>query len=165
MGTSVHPAISLYLIAFTVLTLFMLFRFAFFYSVGASSVDKAAKVRVPARGLLTAMTVAVIAISIDVESSNDMTEQVLEQMGDLPEEVQAMNMEIEYMDVEMDIEAEGILYWDMSANHAHSMTLSGSMNMVMDMAMNMSQGGQEMQMEQMFEMSGSFENAMAVSIN
>ena len=111
------------------------------------------------------VTVAVIALEFDVESSNDMTEMVLEQMDEMPEEMQGMEMDIEYMDVEMDIEAEGILYWDISANHAHSMTVSGNIGMVMDMSMSMAQGGQEMQMEQTFEMSGSFENAMSVAIN
>jgi len=109
------------------------------------------------------VTVAVIRLTIDVESTNDMTEKVMEQMGQMPDEVGEVS--VEYMDVEIDIEAEGTLYWNVEAKHAHSMDLSGSMKMVMDTAMTMSPGGQEMQMEQMMEMSGSFENSMTVTDN
>jgi len=109
------------------------------------------------------VTVAVIALTLDIESTNDMTEKVTEQMGQMPDEVGEVS--VEYMDVELDIEAEGTLFWNIEAKHAHSMDLSGSIRMVMDTAMTMSPGGQEMQMEQMFEMSGTFENSMTVSDN
>lgn len=106
------------------------------------------------------VTVGVIALVIDIEGTNDMTEVVLEQMAEMPEEVGEIS--IEYMDVEVDIEAEGTLFWNLAGNHAHSMDLNGTMSMVMDSAMSMSPGGQEMQIEQMFEMSGTLENALKV---
>lgn len=107
------------------------------------------------------VNVAVIGITIDIDSSNDMTEIVREQLEEMPEEMGELS--VEYMDAEVEIEVEGTLFWNLSGKHAHSLDLSGSMRMVMDMAMNMSMSGQEMQMEQMFEMSGTIENSMKIA--
>jgi hypothetical protein len=109
---------------------------------------------------LDGVEVAAIAVKIDVESSNDMTEQVAEQMEKMAEQVGEMS--VEYMDVELDMQAEGTLYWNMATHHAHSFELGGTLHMVMDTAMKMSQGGQEMRIEQMVEMSGTFDNDLTV---
>jgi len=106
--------------------------------------------------------VAVIALTISIESSNDMTEKVAEAMGKLPIEAE---VEIDYMDIEVTIEGEGTLYWNVEAGHAHSYDLSGSMGFITDMGMTMTMGDQNMEMEQTFEMSGTFENSMSIAVN
>ena len=110
---------------------------------------------------LEGVNVAAIAIKLDIESSNDMTEQIKEQMSEMPEEMG--EVDLDYADVELDIEAEGTLYWNVDAGHAHMLELSGSMTMIMDTAMKMSPGGQEMRIEQMFEMAGTFDTNLTVT--
>lgn len=110
---------------------------------------------------LDGVNVAAIAIKLDIESSNDMTEQVVKQMEEMKEQIG--EAKVEYMDVELDIEAEGTLYWNMDAGHAHMFELSGTIGMVMDTAMKMSPSGQEMRIEQMFEMAGTFDTNMTVT--
>jgi hypothetical protein len=109
---------------------------------------------------LDGVHVAAIAVKIDVEGSNDMTEQVNEQMEKMGDQVGEMS--VEYADVELDLQAEGTLYWNMDTHHAHSFELGGTMHMVMDTAMKVSQGGQELRIEQMLEMSGTFDNELTV---
>jgi hypothetical protein len=107
--------------------------------------------------------VAVIAIAISIESSNDMTDKVMEAMEEMPEEIGEFS--IDYMDVEIEIEGEGTLYWDVEAGHAHSYEMQGSMGFITDMGMNVAMGDQEMEIEQTFEMSGTFENSMSIAQN
>jgi len=106
--------------------------------------------------------VAVIALTVSIESSNDMTEKVAEAMGELPIEAE---LDIDYMDIEVSIEGEGTLHWDVEGGHVHSYDMSGSMGFITDMGMTMTMGDQDMEMEQTFEMSGTFENSMAISVN
>ncbi len=101
--------------------------------------------------------VAVIKVTIEVSTANDMTEKILEQMedADLPAEVS--NMEIQHMDIELEIESEGTLLWDVEAGVLYSLELSGTQTMLMDMAMAMdAEGMGAMELEQSFEMSGNF---------
>jgi hypothetical protein len=107
--------------------------------------------------------VAVIALVVSIESSNDMTDQVMEAMDEMPEEIGEFS--VEYMDVEIEIEAEATLYWDLEAGHAHSYEMNGSMSFITDMGMNVAMGDQEMEIEQTFEMSGTFENTMSIEQN
>ena len=72
---------------------------------------------------------------------------------------------IEYMDVEVEIEGEATLYWDVEAGHAHSYEMNGSMSFMTDMGINVAMGDQEMEIEQTFEMSGTFENSMGIEKN
>ena len=106
--------------------------------------------------------VAAIGITVSIESSNDMTEKVEEAMGELPIEAEVA---IDYMDVEVEIEGEGVLYWDVEAGHAHSYEMSGSMSFITDMGMSITMGDQDMEMEQTMEMSGTFENSMSITKN
>ncbi len=101
--------------------------------------------------------VAVISVTIEVTTANDMTDKVLEQMEDqdLPDEVS--NMEVEHMDIELEVEAEGTLLWDIAAGVVYGLELSGTQTMLMDMGMSMeAEGMGSMELEQSFEMSGSF---------
>lgn len=64
MGTSVHPTIVLYLIAFLVLSLIMLTRFAFLHVLAGFGREDPALARIPMRGFLALCTVLAIALSV-----------------------------------------------------------------------------------------------------
>jgi hypothetical protein len=107
--------------------------------------------------------VAVIAIEIEIRSSNDMTEKVMEAMDEMPEEMGEFS--IEFMDVEVEIQGEGTLQWDVEGGHAQSFELSGSMGFITDMGMTVTMGDSPVEIEQTMDMSGSFANSMTVSKN
>ena len=95
-----------------------------------------------------------IKITLDISSSNDMTEQVLEMLedADMPEEAQ---MDFDHIDVEFTLEGEGELLWDMEAGRAFSFELSGPTTMTYDVGIAMEMEGMgAMTIEQMMEMSG-----------
>ena len=100
------------------------------------------------------VALAVIEITVEIENAVDMTDMVMESMDDaeLPPEVQGM--EIDHMDIEVAVEAEGTLMWNLEEGRAESFELSGSFEFIMDMGMAISAQGMEMEMEQVMEMSG-----------
>ena len=100
-------------------------------------------------------TVGVIALKIELETARDMSDIVDDLMGDqIPA---GMEMTIERMDVEMSMDCEGELRWDMKAGRVYSLQLTSDVEMAMDMEMSMDMGGQEMAMEMSMEMSGTLE--------
>lgn len=101
------------------------------------------------------VTVGVIALVVNISSTNDMSEMVGDAMGAMPED--GPEVDVEYMDIELEMEAEGLLYWNLAGGHAQSFELNGSVLVIMDMGMNMTMGDNEMSMEQTMEMSGSWE--------
>jgi transglutaminase-like putative cysteine protease len=64
MGTSVHPAIVLYLIAFLVLTLVMLTRFAFLHVLAGFGREDPSLARIPLGGFLTVSTVLTVVLAV-----------------------------------------------------------------------------------------------------
>lgn len=66
MGTSVHPAVVLYLIAFLVVTLVLLARFAFLHVLAGFGREDPALARIPMRGFLWTSTVAAVFIAIPI---------------------------------------------------------------------------------------------------
>lgn len=97
---------------------------------------------------------AVIKVTVKISSSKDMTDVVAEAMKKtkMPAE---MEMKFDHMDIDLKIECEGELVWDLAAGHAHSLELSGPVHINMDMAMKISPPGQgAMSLEQRMEMSG-----------
>ena len=64
MGTSVHPAIVLYLIAFLVLSLVMLTRFAFLHVLAGFGREDPALARIPLGGVLTFATLLTIVLAV-----------------------------------------------------------------------------------------------------
>jgi protein-glutamine gamma-glutamyltransferase len=64
MGTSVHPAIVLYLIGFLVLTLVMLTRFAFLHVLAGFGREDPALARIPLGGFLTVSTVLTVVLAV-----------------------------------------------------------------------------------------------------
>jgi hypothetical protein len=98
---------------------------------------------------------AAIRISVDISSSNDMTEKVLAMMKemDLPE--QAKNMDIDHLDIEFSLKGEGELLWNLDAGRAQSFELSGPTQMTYDIGLGIEVPGQgNMDIEQTMEMSG-----------
>jgi hypothetical protein len=100
--------------------------------------------------------VAVISIMIDITNAVDLTEMMQEGLSEMPSE--AGEMEVGSMDMALAIEGEGTLLWDLSAGCAHSFEMTGDFSMQMDIAMNISAQGQEMEIEQSMEFSGSLTN-------
>ena len=64
MGTSVHPTIVLYLIAFLVISLVMLTRFAFLHVLAGFGREDPELARIPMRGFLIACTTLTLLLSI-----------------------------------------------------------------------------------------------------
>ena len=99
--------------------------------------------------------IAVIAISIEIESTNDLTEMIQEMMEEAELPPEAGSMEIESVDVELSIEGEGELLWDITHGHFLELTISSEMESTMDQAMSMSMGPESMTMEQSMVFSAS----------
>ena len=64
MGTSVHPTIVLYLIAFLVISLVMLTRFAFLHVLAGFGREDPELARIPMRGFLIACTLLTLVLSV-----------------------------------------------------------------------------------------------------
>ncbi len=64
MGTSVHPAIALFLVAFLALALALLVRFAFLHVLAGFGREDESLARLPIGGFLAAATVGVIALAV-----------------------------------------------------------------------------------------------------
>ena len=102
---------------------------------------------------------AIIQFKIAITSAADMTDKVADAMDQMPE---GMSINMDHMDVEMTLEGEGTLLWNLSAGHAHSLELASSINSIMDMGMSMDAQGQKMDMEQVMEMSGTVDIAVKI---
>jgi len=108
------------------------------------------------------LQIAVITIVVEIDSANDMTDMVAGSMDEqeLPE---GMEMSIDRMDIEIELEAEGTLHWDVEGGHVHSFDLSGEISMLIDMAMSLEIPGQgEMTIENSMEMSGTMAQSLVV---
>lgn len=105
----------------------------------------------------------VIQVKVDVSASADMSDQVADAMEGLPDEMGEMS--IDNMDMEVQVEGEGTLLWDLAAGVPHSFELNGEMSMTLDMGFSISMGEQDMSMEQMLDMSGSFTTTLKVTKN
>ncbi|QDU69359.1 hypothetical protein [Engelhardtia mirabilis] len=92
--------------------------------------------------------IAVIAITLEIESTNDLTEFMREMMESVELPPEAGSMEIESFDVEMSIAGEGELLWDITHGHFLELNISTEMDSTMDQAMSMSMGPESMTMEQ-----------------
>jgi hypothetical protein len=106
---------------------------------------------------------AVIHLVVDISASADISDKVRDAMGDMPEQI--TSAEIDHMDLELELEGEGDLYWDLAAGVPHTFELTGTTGMAMDMAMNMAMGEQSMSMEQMMQLTGTFTNSLSVTRN
>jgi hypothetical protein len=101
----------------------------------------------------------VIQFKIAIESAADMTDKVADAMDQMPE---GMTIDLDHMDVEMSLEGEGTLLWNLAPGHAHSLELSSSISLFMDMGASVDAQGQKMDMEQVVEMSGTVDIAIKI---
>ena len=98
---------------------------------------------------------AVIGLVVDIESTNDMTDMTREMMEEAEIEIpEGGSMEIQSVDVELTLQGEGELLWDVTGGHFASFSMSLESTSVIDSASSMSMGGMDMEMEQSVEMSG-----------
>ncbi|MHC4377933.1 MAG: hypothetical protein ACYS26_15145, partial [Planctomycetota bacterium] len=96
---------------------------------------------------------AVIALTFDVTSSNDLTDMIMEAMAE-QEAPMGMDMDIESVDVSVAMEGEGELVWNLSAGHFSALTLEAEITTDTDMAMSMAMGTESMSLEQSMTNSG-----------
>lgn len=66
MGTSVHPAVVLYLVGFMVVSLVLLARFAFLHVLSGFGRDDPALARIPMRGFLWVSALAAIVLAVPI---------------------------------------------------------------------------------------------------
>lgn len=97
--------------------------------------------------------VGVIALTIDINGANDITD-LLQEMT--PPDME-MEMSYDAADIEFELEGEGELLWNLAAGHLHRFELEADMAFAMDVMMAMSMMGQDMEMEMNMEMSGTVE--------
>ena len=100
--------------------------------------------------------VAVIMLSIEINNAVDLTEQVQKQLEDAELPPEAEGMEIESMDIEIDLEGEGTLLWNLAKGCAHSFEMETDLGMTVDISMAISVQGQDLSIEQSLEFSGTF---------
>lgn len=106
----------------------------------------------------------VIGFKLDVRASADLTDQLAENVADsLPDGMG--EVKVEHVDMDIEIEGEGQLYWNGAAGVAHSFELNGTMSLTMDMGFAISMGEQNMSMEQNLTMSGTFEDKIGIVRN
>jgi hypothetical protein len=106
----------------------------------------------------------VIGLKLDVRASADLTDQLAESVAqNLPDGMG--EVAVEHVDMDIEIEGEGQLYWDAAVGVAHSFELTGTMSLTMDMGFAISMGEQKMNMEQNLSMSGTFEDKLGVVRN
>jgi len=104
---------------------------------------------------------AVIQFKLAITSAADMTDKVADTISEqVPDGIE---VELDHMDVEMEMQGEGTLLWNLAAGHAHSLELSATVNSVMDMGMSMDAGGQKMDQAVEVEMSGSVDITINIS--
>ncbi|MFT5829684.1 MAG: hypothetical protein ACI9D0_000259 [Bacteroidia bacterium] len=104
---------------------------------------------------------AAIKFDLDVTTSNDLTEMIMEAGGNVEQD--GVEIEFNSVDVEMAIEGEGTLLWDVRSGHFSSLEFSGDLEQIMDMSMALTTQQGEMDMEQAITMSGSLTLAFSAT--
>lgn len=98
--------------------------------------------------------VAVIKLTIDVRSAQDMTERMGQMKEKMKENMPAgIDFEVSSMDMEYALEAEGELLWNLETGLVAGVHLSGEVRMITDMSMDMKiegQGERSMEVSQTF---------------
>jgi len=98
----------------------------------------------------------VVAVEIDVESSNDMTDLMREKMEEF-DAMQGGSLSFDAVHTELVLEGKGELLWDAAAGHFAAFAFEGDMRQVMDMSMAMTIGLRSVEIEQAMTMTGSLE--------
>ena len=98
--------------------------------------------------------VAVIVYAIEISNGVDITEETREglESQDLPPGVD--EMEINSTDIEVAIEGEATLLWNLAEGYLHSFDLGAEIEFLVESSMNMSVQGMDMEIENSMEFSG-----------
>ena len=99
------------------------------------------------------VSVAVIALTIEVGSANDLTDYMTEMMEET-EMPEGMSPEVDAFDLEFSFDGTGELLWNMEAGILHSIHVTGDAEQIVDTTMKMEMAGQEMELEQSMTFSG-----------
>jgi len=104
---------------------------------------------------------AEIAIEIEISTSTDILDLVLGIAESVAEDSgEEMPLEFEIADLEVEIEAEGVLLWNTEAGHFHSLELSSDGYIAIDVAFGADMGGESHSAEISVEMSASMKNSV-----
>jgi len=101
------------------------------------------------------ISVAVIQIEIKLENKVDLTEMAREELESVDLPPDTGELEVEHMLLELKIEGDGLLLWDLTNAHFHALDLTGDLEMNMDIGVNLVLPGfGAVSTEQQFDMSG-----------
>lgn len=96
--------------------------------------------------------VAVITVQLEIDSTNDLTEQTRAALEDMPPVPGMGSMELESVDVEMAMDGEGLLLWSLDAGHFVEFSLDAEILSTTDMAMSIEGPEQRVSMQQAMTM-------------
>lgn len=108
------------------------------------------------------VNLATIEIAFELNNAIDVTEEAQEALenGDMPPQVD--DMSIESVDTDVALEGKGTLLWNMDEGCVYSMEISSDMELAMDMTMNISTNGMDIEIGQAFEFTGTMELTVTV---
>ncbi|MCA8981074.1 MAG: hypothetical protein H6831_09280 [Planctomycetes bacterium] len=100
--------------------------------------------------------VAVIAIELTLSNDVDLTEMAQEELDRVEMPPGAGEIDVEHMRIDLHIEGEGVLLWDLKAGHFHALDVSTDLEMKMDIGVSLELPGfGDVMHQQEFDMSGS----------
>jgi hypothetical protein len=92
--------------------------------------------------------VAVIQLSIEAHSAQDLSSRLDEMREQMKESLpEGVSVELEAMDMEYELEAEGELLWNLETGLVHALQLSGDLRLLMDQSMSMKMGEESQDMD------------------
>ncbi len=97
--------------------------------------------------------VGVIALTIETESSNDITDMMVE-AAEAASAQSGMEQDFESADVQAEYDLEGELLWDIEGGHLVSLEIEGDTESVLDFAVTIRAMGEEIETEQAMYLSG-----------
>lgn len=95
-----------------------------------------------------------ILVKFTIKSAKDMSDKVREAMSKSP--VGGMQPEVDHMDVELEMEGEGELLWNLAGGYAHSFEMSAKIKNTTDMGFKISAQGKDMDIVNNMAMSGTY---------
>lgn len=100
--------------------------------------------------------VAVIAIELKLENDVDLTEMAQEELDRVELPPGSGEIEVEHMQIDLRIEGEGVLLWDLKAGHFYALDVASDFEMKMDIGVSLELPGfGDVMHNQEFDMSGS----------
>jgi hypothetical protein len=98
---------------------------------------------------------------VKLTSAKDLTEYA-QTMLERQDTGEGMEISVESADVELEMDAEGELLWDLEGGHIYSLELTGTVRFTEDSSAQVSMQGNSMRVESSSEMSGSFTRSVAL---